>query len=294
MSISLSEFISQFEQENQAAFLIIKQTVEEIESKCKRNRKSSIEVGIDEKNSCDNYAKTQSGSSIDRFACGSKTTAESSNCLEPYSASHSIGKTICCNLANHFCMALLKASIDNALETKNTLPVPTRSLAVISESESNAPTPMQRERISSATSDSGNTREFKKEYDTVRSVKASPMRMPFFALNIKTLKIRGRSINSIISRHPLPIESNVSIVEVDSKEGTKEHSPILKPLFTHSTKSDNRVIEQLSDLDSPVIALPLSDDGEKKMKSPLRLVRSQKPNAKLGNRFFSFLLTDSF
>ncbi len=97
MSNNLSDFIFQFEQEHQATFSVVKQALEDLDYNCYRsNRRPSLEEAttIDAKAVNDQGAKSQSVSSIDKFMCGSKTTADSSNCIEPCSEIQSIGKII--------------------------------------------------------------------------------------------------------------------------------------------------------------------------------------------------------
>ena len=91
--MSLSDFLAEFEKENQTAFSMVQQTIEDLEQNCNRRiRKCSLETSMEEKAVKFPVFRTESSSSIDRNACASKTTAASSNCFDLAPEDTPIGK----------------------------------------------------------------------------------------------------------------------------------------------------------------------------------------------------------
>ena len=82
----------------------------------------------------------------------------------------------------------------------------------------------------------------------------------------------------------------VSIIELDSLNSAREHSPILKPM--RSSLNENK-IDVPFESEPVILEVTLSDDGENKMRSPTKVARTQKQNNRLGNFKISsiFLIT---
>lgn len=191
MDNTLSEFVARFEKEHLDTFALVKHSIADLEGVClQRNQRCRSGTSIEELIRLEKRTKSQSSSSLSGcLVLTTRPTRENSNLMDLGLEELQVETETTSPLG-------AKADIDNFLETPASStdsgnlqmePIKTKSMSVYMEGEY---TPSKNIKISPL-HENFQSRNTGGESSESPSMKPLGEKVPFFALNIKTLKLPG-------------------------------------------------------------------------------------------------------